>query len=94
MKKISFFLLIVLVGCSCVFLGFDYTHNIEPNHYYQVYLDDELIGTIKSKKELEKYIDKRGEYIKNKYKQVIFTCLQFINRLNLLEKEKQHQNIL
>ena len=67
MKKISFFLLIVLVGCSCVFLGFDYTHNIEPNHYYQVYLDDELIGTIKSKKELEKYIDKRGEYIKNKY---------------------------
>lgn len=67
MKKISFFLLIILVGCSCIFLGFDYSHNIEPNHYYQVYLDDELIGTIKSKKELEKYIDKRGEYIKNKY---------------------------
>ena len=37
---------------------------------------------------------KFNEYIKNKYKQVIFTCLQFINRLNLLEKEKQHQNIL
>lgn len=67
MKKISLFLLIILVGCSCVFLGFDYSDNIEPNHYYQVYLDDELIGTIKSKEELEKYIDKRGEYIKNKY---------------------------
>lgn len=67
MKKISFFLLTILVGCSCIFLGFDYSNNIEPNHYYQVYLDDELIGTIKSKSELEKYIDKRGEYIKNKY---------------------------
>ena len=45
----------------------------------------------------EKLENKKSEivkYIKNKYKQVIFTCLQFINRLNLLEKEKQHQNIL
>ncbi len=67
MKKISIVFLILLIGCSVVFLGFDYKRNIEPNHYYQVYLDEELLGTIKSEKELENYIDKRGEYIKNKY---------------------------
>lgn len=67
MKKISTIILILLISCSVIFLGFDYKRNIEPNHYYQVYLDDELLGTIKSEKELEIYIDKRGEYIKNKY---------------------------
>lgn len=68
MKKISLIFLIVLICVSALLLGFNYNDNVEPNHYYQVYLDEELLGTIKSKKELEKYIDERGEYIKNKYK--------------------------
>lgn len=67
MKKYSLIFLCFIIICSIVFLGFDYNHNLEPNHYYSVYLDDELLGTIKSKTELQKYIDKRGEYIKNKY---------------------------
>lgn len=49
-------------------LGFNYKTITEPDGYYQVYLDDEIIGTIKNKAELEKYIDKEGQSIKNKYK--------------------------
>lgn len=67
MKKYSLVFLGIIITCSIIFLGFDYNHNLEPNHYYSVYLDDELLGTIKSKKELQKYIDNRGEFIKNKY---------------------------
>ena len=67
MKKFSLIFIGVILLSSIIFLGFDYNHNIEPNHYYSVYLDSEILGTIKSKKALEKYIDKRGEYIKNKY---------------------------
>lgn len=67
MKKIFLIIFILLICGSTIYLGFGYKHNLEPNRYYQVYLDDELLGTIKSKDELEKYIDKRGEYIKNKY---------------------------
>ena len=39
----------------------------KPKTYYNVYLDGELIGSIKSKKELEKYIDNQNEEYKKKY---------------------------
>jgi murein DD-endopeptidase MepM/ murein hydrolase activator NlpD len=48
-------------------LGFNYKKETHPNNYYQVYLDDKVLGVIKSKKELEDYINKRGENIKRKY---------------------------
>ena len=67
MKKIFLIIFILLICGSTIYLGLDYRRNYEPNHYYEIYLDDELLGTIKSKSELEKYIDKRGEYIKNRY---------------------------
>lgn len=67
MKKYGIGLLIVLIGFSIFVLGFNYKDNQEPNTYYQVYLDDEVIGTIKSEKELLKMIDNRGKYIKQKY---------------------------
>lgn len=64
MKKgliiISIFLL-----CVCIFtLGFSSKPIISPDTYYGVYLDDELIGIVQSKDELEEYIDKKGEKIK------------------------------
>lgn len=48
---------------------FVFTNRIgkDPNQFYQVYLDGELLGTIKSKDKLMKYIDKKGDYIKEKY---------------------------
>lgn len=38
-----------------------------PNNYYRVYLNKELLGTIKSKEKLENYIDKNGDYYKKKF---------------------------
>ena len=38
-----------------------------PNNYYRVYLNKELLGTIKSKEKLDNYIDKNGDYYKKKF---------------------------
>lgn len=70
MKKNNIYIwifLIILIP-SIFLLGFDYKKTKLPNNYYQVYLDDELLGTIKNKEKLEDYIDKEGESIKKKYK--------------------------
>ncbi len=56
----------IFVICLC-FFSFGFGSNKSPNNYYQVYLDDELLGMIKSKSELENYIDKNGEYYKKKF---------------------------
>ena len=67
MKKITLLIIVILITGAMFILGFNYNNNIEPNAYYQVYLDDKLLGTIKSKKKLEEYIDERGNYYKKKY---------------------------
>lgn len=57
----------ILFLIICVFsLGFRKSAN--PNTFYKVYLDKELLGTIKSESELENYIDKNGSYYKKKFK--------------------------
>ncbi len=66
MKKIGLGLIIVILSLMTFILGFDYRENEIPNEFYQVYLDDELLGTIKSKDELLNYIENQGEKIKNK----------------------------
>ncbi|MBR3898087.1 MAG: M23 family metallopeptidase [Bacilli bacterium] len=63
MKKIGILLLIFICFFS---FGFGY-QNQKPNEFYQVYLDDKLLGTIKSKIALEKYIDKNGSSYKDKF---------------------------
>lgn len=67
MKKFSVIIGIILVSVSVFLLGFDANNNQLPNTYYQVYLDEKVIGTIKSKSELERYINAEGNYIKEKY---------------------------
>ena len=59
-------MLIVIVVGDFV-LGFGYKAAPEPNNYYEVYLNDKSLGTIRSDKELENYIDKNGTYYKNKF---------------------------
>lgn len=66
MKK-GIIIVIALLSICIFVLGFNYKSGEQPNTYYQVYLDNEILGTIKSKKDLEKYIDKKGEYYKRKY---------------------------
>lgn len=65
-KIIGFFLLIPL--CALLVLGFRNQTNQEPQTYYQVYLDDKVLGVIRSEDELNRYIDQQGEYIKKKYR--------------------------
>lgn len=67
MKKITGLIILVIISISIFLLGFDYRSPIEPNTLYQVYLDEKVIGVIKSKEALEKYIDEEGAAIKEKY---------------------------
>ena len=59
-------MLAITIALVCV-LGFGYKSSPEPNNYYEVYLNDESLGTIKSKDELEDYIDENGSYYKKKF---------------------------
>ena len=66
-------LLIYILTFSCVIilsviLTSGYHKTVDPDECYEVYLDGESIGTIKSKKELENYIDNMNIQYKKKYK--------------------------
>lgn len=67
MKKFSLILIVLVLGLSVFLLGFNFKSTKEPNTYYQVYLDDQVLGTISSKTALDSYIDKQGEAIKKRY---------------------------
>ena len=88
MKKIGMGLIVVILSLMIFILGFDYRANEIPNEYYQVYLDDKLIGTIRSKAELTEYISNEGEKIKNKVKDYQFLIDKDCNN-NLTEEEKE-----
>ncbi len=67
LKNIMTFVAILLISVSVFLTGFDNRNNELPNSYYQVYLGDNVIGIIKSKAELEKYIDQQGAKYKKQY---------------------------
>ena len=67
MKKVFLIIFILVLSSVTVFLGLSTQKSSQPNTYYQVTLDGELIGNIKSKRQLEKYISNTEEYLKNKY---------------------------
>lgn len=67
MKKIASWMLIFLLSIIVSIMGFSTKTNISPNYLYQVYLDDQVLGVIKSKEQLEKYINDKGNKIKEKY---------------------------
>lgn len=60
-------LFVILLSSVVFLLGFNNKTNLEPNYLYQVYLDDQVLGVIKSKHQLEDYIDKQGSTIKERY---------------------------
>lgn len=61
---LSFMMVIIL----SILLTSSYRSNTEPMVTYNVYLDGNVIGSIKSKKELENYIDNKNELYKSKLK--------------------------
>lgn len=65
MKKVGYVIGVILVSFLIIFLGFTNTKSKVPNSYYQVYLDGEQLGTIKSKRELETYIDSQADTIRD-----------------------------
>jgi hypothetical protein len=67
MKKSISIVLIVIASLLILCIDFNYKASENPNIYYQVYLNGEILGTIKSKSELEKYIDKQNEKYKKEF---------------------------
>lgn len=67
MKKLMSNIFIAIFIICVTLLTFGYRKSSEPNTYYKVYLNSEEIGVIKSKTELETYIDKKNTEYKKKY---------------------------
>ena len=69
MKKIGIILTVIVLSIIAFYFELKTAkkNDNEPKTHYNVYLDGELLGTIKSKEELEKYIDNQNEEYKKQY---------------------------
>lgn len=67
MKNFTMWLFVLILSSIVFLLGFNTKTNLEPKYLYQVYLDDQVLGVIESKNELEEYIDDQGSTLKEKY---------------------------
>ena len=65
-KGITIFGIIILT-LIISYLSLGFKQKIEPNAYYQVYLNDKVLGVIESKEALEKYIDKENVKYKEQF---------------------------
>lgn len=68
MKKVGTYFLIFLLSIIVFLFGFNYETSKQPYTYYKVYLDNELIGMIESKEQLEKYINSQADSIRENVK--------------------------
>ena len=66
--RISYFIVILILGILSFCLGFTNHNYNEPNLVYNVYLDGKIIGTIRDKDSFEEYINAKEEDVKKKYK--------------------------
>ena len=66
--SIGVIFIIIFSIASIFLLGFKLTTNKNPTELYNVYLEGEKIGTVKSKNDFETYINKQEESLKEKYK--------------------------
>lgn len=66
MKRIKNLMILLLIIPIIFSTGFT-QKKLEPQTVYHVYLKGESLGTIKSKKQLEEYIDQKQEEVKKKY---------------------------
>ena len=63
--KLSYFIVIVLIGVLVFGLGFTSYSRRVPREVYQVYIDGEIIGTVSDDKDFEAYINDKQEAIKS-----------------------------
>ena len=66
--RLSHIMLIIVLALTIFLLGFTNRINKTPITVYKVFIDGEIIGTIKSKSEFEEYVNIQEEKIKEKYK--------------------------
>lgn len=88
MKKVLTIICFVIIAVITFLLCYDYNKTIIPNEYYQIYLKDELLGTIKSKNELYRYIDEKTSHVINE-KLVTKTLLIYDLDGNEIEETKK-----
>lgn len=67
MKKVLSIIIVIILTVLIAFLSLGFKNESIPNTFYQVYLNDEIIGVIKSKQELNDYIDKQNEKYKKQF---------------------------
>jgi len=67
MKKGIKIILLIIFTLVITYLSLGFKQKLEPNSYYQVYLNEKVLGVIKSKEDLERYIDKKNSEYKNKF---------------------------
>ena len=65
--RVSYVIVILLVGILVFGLGFTSRSKNNPVDVYKVYIDGEVIGTVKDKEEFDKYINDKEEAIKKRY---------------------------
>ncbi len=65
--RISYIIAIILIGITLFGLGFTNFHRNNPKEVYKVYVDGEVVGTIKNKDTFEHYINQMEEAVKDKY---------------------------
>lgn len=67
-NKIKWFLVLIILLIPITTFGFKTNYLTKPHKVYRVYLKGESLGLIKSKEDLNKYIDERQQAVKEKYK--------------------------
>ncbi len=78
LKKYAIVVVVGLLSIGIFFLQFQYQKTYQPHTYYQVYLDEDVIGVIESPEELATYISKQGDLIRNQ-------VIEYQEQLDVLE---------
>jgi len=102
MKKIGIYFLVVLLSIVVFVFNFDSEAKSNPNTYYNIYLDDEFIGMIEDKDDLEKYINSQADTIRKNVKEYMskvsaidtFSGMQLPEELKDKSKEDSVKYIL
>ena len=69
LKIRDYIFIVIALIISFLLVKCDFTtKSKEPYEVYRIYLKGKSLGFVESKKELEKYIDKKQESVKKKYK--------------------------
>jgi len=64
-KKFNYYFFVAIISIGIFFLQFATGRAQNPQTFYKVYLDNEIIGIIESREELDVYINRQGDLIRN-----------------------------